>query len=282
MFGYIRPDYGELKTKYVSLYRSVYCGICRCGGKNISHFTRLFLNYDFVFLAAVRLAVTKEKFKLTPRRCMFSFKKQPVMEPNSALLYTSAAFGALMYYKALDDLNDEKGFKRFGVKLTLPLFKRTAKKAEKLYCGLGDMLKAHLDTLSRLENQRCPSPDMAADSFAKLLGDISAFGLEGDKARVAWDIGYHTGRFVYLADAADDRFKDRKSGSYNPFNLCYGDFTETEENKEFILRTLKDSGAAISRAYALCDGSAFDDIIYNISSYGISAAADKVINKEKD
>ena len=112
LFGYIRPDMGELKTKHVGLYRSVYCGICRCSGKHISVFSRFLLNYDFVFLAVVRLALTGEKYVIKPRRCMANFKKRGVMEPNEALKFTSAAFGALAYFKALDDIYDEKGFKR--------------------------------------------------------------------------------------------------------------------------------------------------------------------------
>lgn len=281
MFGYIRPEMGELKTKHLALYRSVYCGICRCIGKHISHFSRFLLNYDFVFLAVVRLALTGEKFVIKPRRCIAGLKKRGVMEPNEALKFTSAAFGSLSFYKALDDVNDEKGFKRFYTRLFLPFFRRMAKKAEKMYPGISDTVKAPLERLGELEKQNCFTPDEAADSFAVLTANIASFGLEGDVSRVAKDIGYHIGRFVYLADALDDRFEDEKRGSYNPLNLAYGGSDGVEENISFLRRTLLDSGAAISRSYALADGNSFDGIIYNIAGYGIESAVEKVINKEK-
>lgn len=281
MFGYIRPDMGELKTKHVALYRSVYCGICRTGGKQISVFTRFLLNYDFVFLAVVRLAVTGEKYVIKPRRCGYTLKKRGVMEQNEALSFTASAFGSLAYHKALDDINDEKGFKRFYTRLALPLFKRMAKKAEKLYPGIGDTVRIPLLRLAELEKNRCTVPDEAADAFAEVTAGIAAFGLEESNARIARDIGYHIGRFVYLADALDDKEKDEKCNSYNPLNLAFAGSEGVDKNIDFIRRTLLDSGAAISRSYALADGNSFDGIIYNVAGYGIEAAVDKVINKEK-
>ena len=280
LFGYIRPDMGELKTKHVGLYRSVYCGICRCSGKHISRFSRFLLNYDFVFLAVVRLALTGEKFVIKPRRCMANLKKRGVMEPNEALKFTSAAFGALAYFKALDDIYDEKGFKRFYTRAFLPFFRRMAKKAEKMYPGIGDTVKEPLERLSKLEKEKCAVPDEVADCFAVLTANVASFGMEGATARVAKDIGYHIGRFVYLADALDDRYKDQKTQSYNPLNLSFGGTEGVDQNISFLRRTLLDSGAAISRSYALADGNSFDGIIYNIAGYGIEAAAEKVINKE--
>ena len=281
MFGYIRPDMGELKTKELALYRSVYCGICRCGGKNISVLTRFLLNYDFVFLAVVRLAVTGEKYELKPRRCAYTLKKRPVMEPNESLRFTTAAFGSLVYYKALDDMQDEKGIKKFFTRLGMPFFKSMAKKAEKMYPGIGRVVSEPLDKLRKTEEALCPVPDMAADNFALVTSGIASFGLEGMQARVAQDIGYHIGRFVYLMDAVDDRYDDQKKNSYNPINLCYSSAQKADENMDFIRRTILDSAAAISRSYALADGNAFDGIIYNIAGYGSEQAVDKAINKEK-
>lgn len=272
---------GELKTKELALYRSVYCGLCRCGGKNISFLTRFLLNYDFVFLAVVRLAVTGEKYEIKPRRCAYTLKKRPVMEPNEALRFTTASFGSLVYYKALDDIKDEKGIKKFFTRLALPFFKSMAKKAEKMYPGIGNIISEPLEKLSATEASLCPVPDMAADNFAYVTAGIASFGLEGAQARVARDIGYHIGRFVYLIDAVDDRYEDQKKNSYNPINLCYSSAEKADENMDFIRRTILDSAAAISRSYALADGNSFDGIIYNIAGYGSELAADKAINKEK-
>lgn len=282
MFGYVRPNTAELKTKHLALYRSVYCGICRCGGKHISVFTRFLLNYDFVFLAVVRLAITGEEYVIKPRFCPYTLKRRPTMEPNESLKFTSAAFGSLVYYKGLDDTADEKGIKRLIARITLPFLRSMAKRSESMYPGIGDTVRIPLERLSAFEKEGCSVPDQVAECFAQVTAGISSFGLEGADARVAYDIGYHIGRFIYLADALDDRYKDEKNGNYNPLLLSFGGTKGIEENIEFLRRTLLDSGAAISRSYALSDGNGFDEIVYNVAGYGIQEAADKVINKEKN
>lgn len=212
---------------------------------------------------------------------MYTLKKRGVMEPNEALRFTTAAFGSLMYYKALDDKRDEKGVKRFFTCLAVPIFRRMAKKAEKMYPGIGAVISEPLEKLGETELACCPVPDMAADNFALVTAGIASFGLDGAQARVARDIGYHIGRFVYLMDAVDDRYEDQRKNSYNPINLCYSSAEKADENMDFIRRTILDSAAAISRSYALADGNVFDGIIYNIAGYGSEIAVDKAINKEK-
>ena len=61
MFGYIRPMKSELLVKDSELYSAVYCGLCRYGGRHISHLTRWMLNYDFVLLALLRISLSGEK-----------------------------------------------------------------------------------------------------------------------------------------------------------------------------------------------------------------------------
>jgi hypothetical protein len=51
---------------------------------------------------------------------------------------------------------------------------------------------------------------------------------------VPYQVGYHLGKFIYAADAAEDYNDDLKSGSYNPFVLLYGGQPLTEENKQTI------------------------------------------------
>ncbi|MBR5746551.1 MAG: hypothetical protein IKX92_04750, partial [Clostridia bacterium] len=71
MFGYIRPRKGELLVKDSEYYSAVYCGLCRHGGKHISHLTRWLLNYDFVLLALLRIALTGEKSSVCREYCPY-------------------------------------------------------------------------------------------------------------------------------------------------------------------------------------------------------------------
>ena len=67
-----------------------------------------------------------------------------------------------------------------------------------------------------------------------MLGEIFAFGLDESDKLVPRQVGYHLGRFIYAADAADDYDKDVKSGSYNPYVILYNSRPLTKENKQNI------------------------------------------------
>lgn len=112
MFGYIRPVESELLVKEYEFYRAVYCSLCKTGGRRVSRFSRFFLNYDFVFLALVRLALTREQVGTEKAFCPYRLKKKTVLAENDAVTYTTAAFGLLSYYKLCDDIADLRGLRR--------------------------------------------------------------------------------------------------------------------------------------------------------------------------
>ena len=121
MFGYIRPLEGELLVKEYEVYRAVYCSLCRTGGRRISRFSRFFLNYDFVFLALLRLALSRSELKAEKAFCPYRLKKKNFIAENDEIVYTTAAFGILSYYKLKDDIADLRGPRRFFKRLVLPL-----------------------------------------------------------------------------------------------------------------------------------------------------------------
>ena len=50
MFGYIRPQKGELLVREFEQYRGVYCGLCKQLGKSYGFAARMTLSYDCTFL----------------------------------------------------------------------------------------------------------------------------------------------------------------------------------------------------------------------------------------
>lgn len=284
MFGYIRPVQGELLVREYELYRAVYCGLCRYGGKHISHFTRFFLNYDFVALALLRLALTDEKPAVEKKYCPYHCRKKNTLCADGAYDLTCSAFAILLYYKALDDIKDSKGIKRFVKRLALPFFKWIKNKV-KGYEALENSIKDGLFRLDRLERAKEARLDAVADCFARITGDIASYGLEGNKKLIAFQCGYHIGRYIYLIDAYDDLFDDEKSGSYNPFLIKYGTSEEVLKHAGEIRTTITDSLNAFSSVYGLHtveEGensskiTAYDNILFNISELGGRAALDKV------
>lgn len=286
MFGYIRPVYGELLVKEYELYRAVYCGLCRYGGEHISHFTRFFLNYDFVALALLRLSLSGEKPMIKEQRCPYHIKKKKMLSANDAYNLTCSAFAILLYYKVIDDINDSKGFKRFIKKMTKPFFLHI-KNSVKEYKSMEEIIKCGLSRLQEFENSGKDNLDEVADCFAKITQSIASYGMSGQPGLIAAECGYHIGRYIYVIDALDDLVDDQKNGNYNPLIIKYGDIHGVLGNITEVEQTVTDSLNAFSSAYGLSileknqnRINEYDNIIFNICELGGRDALNKVINSK--
>lgn len=234
MFGYVKPDKAELLVKEYEFYRATYCGVCRAMKHNTGSLSNVTLSYDSVFLALTRmLYVPDADIGAEPRRCIaHPMKKRPMLNENEALVYTARAFSILTYYKLADDLQDEALGKRLLTGAAKPV--TAAAKRRAAIPELESVVADRLRRISELEAEGCPSVDLPAALFGELLGEVFAYGLpDGDKL-VPYRLGYHLGKFIYAADAAEDYEKDRSSGSYNPFVISYGGAELTDENRQSI------------------------------------------------
>lgn len=234
MFGYVKPVKAEMLVREYEFYRATYCGICRAMKHHTGFFSNATLTYDSVFLAAVRMLYLEDcAFRAKLRRCVaHPMKKKPMLEENEALVYVAEAFAILGYHKMKDDLHDERGMKRLAVSLAKPVLSHASKKAD--HPELSALVAEKLAEISGLEDAACQSIDKPAAIFGELLGEIFAHGLpEGDRL-VPYRVGYHLGKFIYCADAAEDYEKDRASGSYNPYVLTYGGESLTADNRANI------------------------------------------------
>ena len=117
-----------------------------------------------------------------------------------------------------------------------PIFARARKKATRR--ALEEGIATHMQELHLLEQARCSSIDEAAEPFGKLLGEVFAFGLDAPESRVCYEFGYRIGRFIYIADAAQDYEKDVKEKNYNPLYVAYGAPFLTESQKENLYTAL--------------------------------------------
>lgn len=234
MFGYVKPVRAELLVKEEEFYRATYCGVCRAMKKHTGKLSNVTLSYDSVFLALVRmLYIPDSDFGVERRRCIaHPLKKRGMLKENEAIRYTARAFSVLAYYKMQDDLHDEKLIRKTAVTLLRPVASGAKKKA-KLY-ELADHVAKKLSEITVLEKAACPSVDEPATLFGELLGEIFAFGLSEGERLVPYRVGYHLGRFIYSADAAEDYEKDRASGAYNPYVLLYEGRVLSDENKSMI------------------------------------------------
>lgn len=220
MFGYVRPQTGELRVREFMYYKSVYCGLCKSMERHISPLLSLSLRYDFVLLALVRMLLSDIRGEVVPGRCGFNpLRKKPVLADNEALRYSAACSALLLYYGVCDNIADEHGLKRLlwrMARLPASAMRRRALARDALGT-LDETVRAELDLLAQAERAKESSPDAAAQPFGTLLGALFGYGLDGSAKRIAENAGMHVGRFIYLCDAADDAPEDEKSGAYNPF-----------------------------------------------------------------
>ena len=126
MFGYVKPVVPELLVKEHEFYRATYCGICRSMKKHTGKLSNTMLSYDSVFLALVRMAyIDDSELATTHSRCIaHPMKKRCMLTDNSAVEYTARAFAVLAYYKAQDDLSDERLGKRLLIGASRPIARR--------------------------------------------------------------------------------------------------------------------------------------------------------------
>lgn len=239
MFGYVRPFVPDLMVRENDYYRSVYCGLCRSLGKCTGCASRFTLNYDFVFAALFRMAVSGEAPTLSEYRCAaHPAKKRLVADPCPSLDFAARAGILLSYEKALDDTHDEKGSKRQKAKLLLTSLSGMEKKASASLPGASEALKKSLAELSDIEKKAMPSVDVPADIFGQALADLLSYGLEGDAKRLTYSAGRSLGRWLYIIDAADDLKDDIKAGRFNPLALLYGESSLDDEKKADIFNAL--------------------------------------------
>ena len=288
LFGYVKPVPAELKVKEYELYRSVYCGLCVSMKKRVSCVSRLTLSYDFVFLALLRMSLSHEVGRLERQRCIAHPSKKRAVLVDSHELDVCAALSVLLTFcKLRDDLADERGLKKIGVRLLMPAASGMKKKAG-MRCDFGDLearLIGHLNALYELERANNRSLDAAADRFGDFMRDVTAFGYAPDslEGRIAAELGRHIGRFIYIIDAADDLGDDLKSGAYNPFILPDGDTLEAfNKNAESLRASLKMELVAIEAALELIDFSAvpeYGEIIKNIIYLGLPELIERILSK---
>ena len=285
MYGYVRTHAPELRVREQEYYRAVYCGLCRTMGKCTGQCSRMTLSYDMTLFALVRLALTGTQPTFKHRRCLaHPTRKRPMAEPCDELAFCACASAILMHYKVKDDLQDERGLKRTAATAASPFVTAMRRRAVKR--GYGDMdsgVYRSMKALSELEASRLPSADEPATLFGELMGSLLAYGLEGNQAKLAYTVGLHVGRWVYLIDAADDYAEDMKYRRYNALACLYGDpsMTELTEGKRQEIKTaLLAELMELERAFDLLDTSGqpnLSGVLSNILYEGMPREAERVL-----
>lgn len=283
MFGYIKPAKAELKVKEWEAYQGIYCGLCKQLARRYGWFARMTLNYDFVFLAVLDMALREKQIHFCREHCVVHpLKKRTCCRPNESLELCCDVAMLLTCHKLEDDLHDEGFLKRTMVRLILPFARRNYRKAAAFRPELAQKLREQMQRQQQLEDGHCANVDQAGEPTACLMGQVlSSLSEDPMRRRVLERLGYLLGRFVYLIDALDDWDEDTAKGRYNPFAERAAQEQETDRRAMYAdaRGTLYLTIAEMRKTYDLLGVRSLDTVLENVLYLGLRSTVDQIMAK---
>lgn len=316
MLGYVKIDRGELKVREYEIYCGYYCGVCKSIGKRYGQLPRMALSYDAAFLAIMLASLEDEPDEPIQEHCIGHHVKKKTIIRGKAIDYAADVMLILAWHKLLDDAHDEN---KVFAKATAALLKGIYKKLRTRHPALCEGIEKHLHKLATLEEEKCAQLDPAAEAFAKIMEIIfaegahiilgetnatdSASGIPDAEAtkqdtfltieetppdmspqEALAKIGYHMGKWIYLADAIDDIEENIRSGAYNPLLFRFGYDAGRETPQAFRTRIEEDLKfnlyhylAMLSNYMNSLDIKKNQGIIENIIYFGLNRKTEEII-----
>jgi hypothetical protein len=280
MFGYVQPFRPELKVKENEAFQGYYCGLCKAIKENYTNAARFMLNYDCAVLLLLFSSMDGETPSVRRERCAASPVKKKTVVASRTAPYAAAANVLLGYGKIEDTVRDEK---KLSARLLSLLYRRVKRRAAQDYPELARVFTERLSALGALEAKGCSEIDAVSDEFAQLLGAVFSLGpfdfISEGARRALWHMGYNLGRWIYIADAADDIEKDYKEGSYNVFlKKPFSDISQLRESiREEAQFNLHCSLAEACKAYELLDIKRDKPLLDNIMYLGLAKKTQEVL-----
>ena len=277
MYGYIRPDRGELRGREYELFRAEYCALCHTLRKRYGPAARFAVNYDFTFMAIV---LASEKPEAHALRCpVHPFQKRSVLRSDDALEAAADYSIILAWWKIIDTFEDENGAYAAAAAAGQAVLRNAYRKAALQRPAFDANVRECLAELKRLEKADEPSLDRAADCFARILAEAASDASDENVRRVRRELFYHIGRSVYILDAVDDLSEDLRTGSYNPLRhrLKPGEVKLDENETESIRSTLNLSQRCAAAAVTLRKPDQWQPVLENIVMVGLPEVTSLVL-----
>lgn len=279
MFGYVRPEKPDLLIRDFTVYKAVYCGLCKSIGRRCGQIPRAAVTYDMTFLSLLLLALSPERITLNQESCVLNpFRKKPVAGSDPVLEFAADLSCLLAFYSAKDDAADDRPVR--GRIATL-LFSRSAGKVMRRYPELNAWIKEKLVRLNQLE--KGDSIDETAACFGAILKRILLEGFalvqrEDDEvtALLLGEAAEALGRWVYLLDAIDDLELDGQKGNTNHFLALPKDEALLSAETKLI-----EAEAAVDRNLALLTYEQWGGLVYNIVTIGLPATRQRILAGEQ-
>ena len=282
MFGYIKTYKPEMKIREFDAYKAVYCSLCRQLHKDYGLFARFTLNFDYTFLAMIRMAAIQSPTSVVKGRCPYNpfAKCNNVVCGDDSLSFSAAVAMMMFYYKLQDNRHDEGIGKRIISFLCLPLAALWHKKAARRYPKAEQIIAEFCHQQQLLEQTDTISLDEAAHPTADALASLFSYEIDNDSTRrILAAIGYNVGKWVYLIDALDDFKKDLEKKRFNPYASRLGKNISQSQLTDFAKHQCNVCIDEACAAYALLPKKNFSPIIENILLLGLEQVQKEIIRK---
>ena len=193
---------------------------------------------------------------------------------------------SLVYYKLIDDINDDNSMKSKIGALCLSPYK---KKFNRNVTRVNGIIEENLNRLSKLEKDKnFESIDEICDPFSLIVANILKLypgKIDNDSEELRenlYILGYALGKWIYVIDALDDLEEDIKNNKFNPINYLYNinskDYKEfIEEIKPRIEFTILNCGYNCKEALEKLPIKRNKEILENIISLGMMDKYTKIV-----
>ena len=279
MFGYIQPDSPYLFKKDETLYKALYCGLCKSIGKGCGQRARTALTYDMAFMSALVHNIRHQDVTIKRAHCVLHcIRKRAIAQVDDVTVMLGCINTALAYYKLLDDKadGDKKGVFRH-------LYKKGLKRALKKHKMAVEIIQNQMREQSEVEKAGCSIIEMASEPSAVMMRELSIYALGEYSTPETEGLFYDIGKWVYLIDALDDYDKDVKKHRYNVLYNAFGAKCKAqavEQNRDELTFLFDSLFADMRMRISKIDFGFNRDLTDNIILRGIPIKTRAVLNKE--
>lgn len=222
MTGMLRPLSKD--TEGLPGYRSQYCGLCKAISSRWGQVYRLFLSYDFGFMAFFLSCLSPEGFATDEKRCILHpIRKQKIKVTGKLEEEVLFAQFLMVEYRLNDMTLDEKGWRRFIAIFTKRWMKRKNRAVPE---ALRTIVSGGIDKLLRKEHESCDDIDHMGITFGELLQALFEEVARRCEIRLSSQASMMIalmGKWVYVIDALKDLEDDVRKGRYNPLKYRYAE-----------------------------------------------------------
>lgn len=228
MFGFVTVAPNLLNDEAKTRYRGWYCGLCKALGRSCGQSCRVLLTYDLVFPAILLSSVHQMPETRQSNRCIVHPFRTHTEIRTAAGDYAAAMNVILSYYKLMDDWQDDKNPAALAA---ASVYRGKCRALQEQYPRQCRTVADCLQELSTLERDGENNPDLPANCFGRLMGEIFVMNDDGGTLEQPLRaFGRTLGRFIYLIDAAADLHSDLEHERYNPLvGIPHSDITELLE-----------------------------------------------------